>query len=143
MGREAEFKLWVEEKIRDKKWFCAEEVRTYVNEELLADEVLKRKSKFSLSTVTVWLILAGFIYDQYKKAIYVDGHEREDVIEVWSLLYSTLSYKAAFYFRLVLNGSKSNMIADPNVFYQPRKKIKTLCWETILSGLKIEKEKVL
>jgi hypothetical protein len=36
---------------------------------------------FSISTAYKWMTLLGFCHDSRKKSFYVDGHEREDVIQ--------------------------------------------------------------
>jgi len=35
----------------------------------------------SASTAKIWLKKMGFVYSKFAKGVYVDGHEREDVVE--------------------------------------------------------------
>lgn len=42
---------------------------------------LKVGKGISLSTVRCWMHGQGFHYQQYKKALYFDGHERPDVVD--------------------------------------------------------------
>ena len=53
----------------------------YVNAELLEEKVLERASEYSEGTVLLWVKDMGYKHDKYKKGVYVDGHEREDIVE--------------------------------------------------------------
>jgi hypothetical protein len=52
----------------------------FVTDEILPDLGIENKISISDSSVRRWLIQMGFIYKKYKKDIYYDGHEREDVV---------------------------------------------------------------
>lgn len=63
----------------DKKYFTAEDVRDYINQ----PEFLRRMGRakgFSLSTAIRWLKELDFTYGNGRKGMYIDGHEREDVV---------------------------------------------------------------
>jgi hypothetical protein len=55
-----------------------EKLRRYVNEFLLPQ--LKISETISLSTAVRWLKKLGFSMRRVMKGIYVDGHERPDVV---------------------------------------------------------------
>jgi hypothetical protein len=45
------------------------------------DEIGSRKKKISLRTAQRWLHAMGWRYGRKKNGMYIDGHEREDVVE--------------------------------------------------------------
>ena len=53
----------------------------YVSKELLPDMGLKIKGGISRRTAVRWLRSEGFRYVKHAKGVYIDGHEREDVVE--------------------------------------------------------------
>ena len=53
----------------------------YVSQELLPDMGLKIKGGISSRTAVRWLRSEGFRYVKHAKGVYIDGHEREDVVE--------------------------------------------------------------
>lgn len=54
-------------------------MRRYINDFLLPE--LKINSTISESTVVRWLKKMGFSLCRVQKGVYVDGHERKDVVE--------------------------------------------------------------
>ena len=55
-----------------------EKLRRYVNEFLLPS--LNIETTISISTAVRWLKKLGFTLSRVRQGVYVDGHEREDVI---------------------------------------------------------------
>ncbi|KAJ3553136.1 hypothetical protein NP233_g12718 [Leucocoprinus birnbaumii] len=53
----------------------------YLDLELLPRLQIKAKKGVSLRTARRWLHKEGFRYSAHKKAVYYDGHEREDVVD--------------------------------------------------------------
>lgn len=60
---------------------------------------LKVGKGISLSTARNWMHRQGFYYQQYKKALYFDGHEHPDVVEYWQNMF--LPEMAEYRHRLV------------------------------------------
>ena len=60
---------------------------TWVNTHLLADAELQLGCPHQIQTRTAikWLHHLGFRPQSNKKSIYIDGHEREDVVKYWKL----------------------------------------------------------
>lgn len=61
------------------KFFTAEDVAAYVNRPEFLRR-LNRTKPFAVSTVKLWLKEMDFTFDEGRKGMYVDGHEREDVV---------------------------------------------------------------
>ncbi|PKY54915.1 hypothetical protein RhiirA4_474000 [Rhizophagus irregularis] len=53
----------------------------YVSSEILPSLGIETKTTISTRTANRWLKKMGFVYDRYQKGMYVDGHERPDVVE--------------------------------------------------------------
>ncbi|GES92520.1 hypothetical protein RCL_jg28850.t1 [Rhizophagus clarus] len=53
----------------------------YISSEILPSLGIETKTTISTRTVNRWLKKMGFVYDRYQKGMYVDGHERPDVVE--------------------------------------------------------------
>ena len=58
--------------------FC-EHVNDVILKDIIADPASNRK-KIGLETAREWMHLLGFSHCQHRKGIYVDGHERSDVV---------------------------------------------------------------
>lgn len=52
-----------------------------VNKTILPSAGIQNTKSISLRTARRWLIKLGWTYSQVKKGVYVDGHEREDVVQ--------------------------------------------------------------
>ncbi|GES72956.1 hypothetical protein RCL_jg15606.t1 [Rhizophagus clarus] len=52
----------------------------FISEEILPSVGIENKTTISKKTATRWLKKMGFIFSRYAKGIYVDRHEREDVV---------------------------------------------------------------
>ncbi|RIB20075.1 hypothetical protein C2G38_2180248 [Gigaspora rosea] len=55
-------------------------VKEYFEKHILPELYIDRAQTISLTTSRCWMKKMGFNYKRYKKGVYVDGHEREDVI---------------------------------------------------------------
>lgn len=55
-------------------------LKKYVDEEIIMDEVEQHRT-VSLSTLSRFLLNNGFSFKRITKQVYMDGHEREDVVE--------------------------------------------------------------
>jgi len=58
-------------------------LKQYMEMELLPRVQMKVSKGISLRTARRWLHKEGFQYTSHKKALYYDGHEREDVVSYW------------------------------------------------------------
>ena len=89
--------------VKGKKNLTAVAFCSWVNEVLLVNSVLEPGSprKLSISTTLHWLCNLGFEVIKKKKGTYVDGHEREDVID----------YRQKFLRKMIANGflNRNNM----------------------------------
>jgi transposase len=65
----------------EKQYVTADMATKCINEVLLADLVKERDAPFSRSTVLRWLALLGYTYKARRKTIYIDKHERDDVVQ--------------------------------------------------------------
>eukprot|EP01083_Nonionella_stella_P224034 797810_1 len=75
------FKAHVESKIKTKKHFTARHLLPWINGTLLAHRVRER-GKYAERTILLWLLESGFTFGKHQKSMYIDGHERPDVISV-------------------------------------------------------------
>ncbi|KAK4704019.1 hypothetical protein P7C70_g2193, partial [Phenoliferia sp. Uapishka_3] len=56
-------------------------LKRYIEEELFPRFGVKVRGGVSLSTARRWMRREGFTYKRYAKGVYVDGHERADVVK--------------------------------------------------------------
>jgi len=56
-------------------------LRATVNTEILPGLLITPKKPISVRTATRWLIKLGWRYTHVKKGVYMDGHEREDIVK--------------------------------------------------------------
>eukprot|EP01084_Bolivina_argentea_P310556 537424_1 len=78
---QVQFKGYIKEKILSKKRFTADNITQWVNTVLLKDKVENRGNPYNEKTVLIWMRQFGYIYGKYKKSVYIDGHERDDVVK--------------------------------------------------------------
>ncbi|KIK49712.1 hypothetical protein GYMLUDRAFT_253663 [Collybiopsis luxurians FD-317 M1] len=78
-----------------------EKLRRYVNEFLFPS--LGIESTISISTATSWLKKLGFRLARHKKGVYVDGHERPDVV-VKRSQYAKIMFEEIFPFCTLYDG---------------------------------------
>jgi hypothetical protein len=64
-----------------------------VNEEILPDLGITPKKPISTHTARRWLIKLGWRYTHVKKGVYMDGHERVDVVEYRQKIFLPLMEK--------------------------------------------------
>ena len=89
---QAQFKAYLDSQIKKKQHFAIQDVAKWVNDTLLNDKVKEKDNQpFSVSTVTQWAKDLGYSYGKHSKTVYIDGHEREDVIKV---LYFLMGIKS-------------------------------------------------
>lgn len=66
----------------------------FLNDELIPSKRQSDKAKISLRTATRWMQKLGYQYGSFQKDVFIDGHERDDVVEyrkIWSkFMTSTL-----------------------------------------------------
>ncbi|PKY36542.1 hypothetical protein RhiirB3_459385 [Rhizophagus irregularis] len=62
----------------------------FVNEEILPSIGIENKITISEKTATQWLKKMGFTFSRYAKGMYVDSHERDDVIAYWNKFLETM-----------------------------------------------------
>ena len=70
----------IDDKIKSKKHFDIQALCDYANADSLRDRVEIRNKKYCKETVRLWMKQHGYKYGKYSKGIYIDGHEREDVM---------------------------------------------------------------
>eukprot|EP01083_Nonionella_stella_P165644 551551_1 len=75
------FRHFIDGKIKAKKHFNLDDVTKFAND-LLRDQVAERGSRFCSETVSKWMLEAGYFWGRHQKGIYIDGHERKDVLVV-------------------------------------------------------------
>lgn len=56
-------------------------LQKYVNEKLLPQLFKEQRKTISESTAIYWLKALGYQWKRYTKGVYVDGHERPDVVK--------------------------------------------------------------
>ena len=55
-------------------------VKNYVEQQIIPQLGIKSVQQISLRTSRRWLHKLGFHYKRYLKGVYIDGHERPDVV---------------------------------------------------------------
>jgi transposase len=74
-------RLKISEYLRVNKFeITIKKFQQFVTDEILPDLGIENKISISDSSARRWLIQMGFVYKKYRKDIYYDGHEREDVV---------------------------------------------------------------
>jgi hypothetical protein len=66
---------------KDKKHFKAEDIIEFIATPEMQEAMGTRKTSISKSTVHRWLKRMGWRYGKVDGGMYIDGHEREDVVE--------------------------------------------------------------
>ncbi|KAL5504652.1 hypothetical protein ACEPAH_7315 [Sanghuangporus vaninii] len=92
-----------------KEFLSAQDVRNYLNlPEIMIH--LNRKKEISLRTATKWMNVMGFRYRRTPSGMYVDGHEREDVVK----------YRQEHFLPLWQEYEKEMALGDPEKAMRPR-----------------------
>ena len=55
-------------------------VKNYVEQQIIPQLGIESVQQISLRTARRWLHKLGFHYKRYSKGVYIDGHERPDVV---------------------------------------------------------------
>jgi len=66
------------------------EFRCALNERILPSLGFALKDGLSERSARRWLVLLGWRYMRVKKGVYMDGHERPDVVEYWNNVFLPL-----------------------------------------------------
>jgi len=80
-------------KVTPKEFHCT------LNEQILPSLGFALKDRLSECTAQRWLFSLGWRHTRVKKGVYMDGHERPDVVEYWNNVF--LPLMASFERRMV------------------------------------------
>ncbi|PBK85860.1 hypothetical protein ARMGADRAFT_1036033 [Armillaria gallica] len=106
----ADLKLFLLEKSK-KDYICAQDVVNYVASPEIQEKFGGRKASISLSTGQRWLKKLDWRYGRRQNGMYIDGHEREDIVKYRK---EFLERWKEYQKRMILYDNEGNIVSIPN-----------------------------
>lgn len=103
--------------IAKKEYICAQDIVDYVATPEVQQQLGTRARGIHVRTARWWLHKLSWRYQQKKKGMYIDGHEREDVVEYRKgFVKRWREYERHF----IIYGNNGNIVSTPTGFPVPQ-----------------------